>query len=255
MSIKRIAIRSLYVFAALIIVLVLLFFLLAQEHTPLHLTRTELSKIVELAEKGDADACWVLSYYYMEEEDKELYWVRKGVNYGDPRAKYSLYNIIKSRRIVIEGIDALFLLNEAAEQNFKNAQMELARIYREEKNLDKAEYWFRRASNLGSEFAMEDLSKTLLTRYRDYDSIVEAYKWVTISLMRDPNKNSGFAARDRKIQDEIIKRAKSLGFNTVKLRQDAEKEALAEDKKIPIELNPVDEMNIRLEKVLSKIKK
>lgn len=217
-----------------ILVVVSVFLLLSQDHSSYYLSRGELSKLINLAEKGDGEACWALSFYYEEDEEKSLYWKKKGASYGDPNSLYHLAHYLKykSGKETEEFVD---LLTKAAKKNHINAQEELAEFYQKcptgNGRIDIAEYWLREASKNGSVFGMLELSK-LLIEQPSYEGFVESYRWVSIMLLR-VNAGSEIDFQARKHRDQIIDNAKRHGFNIDKLTRDATAQLSKEERNIP----------------------
>ncbi len=230
--------------------------LLAQPtHFGLPLISSQVAMLTKAGEDGDIEACWALYIYYVEDEKKELYWLQKAVNYGDPRAK----TYLADRLLMQDGRDkskALVLLNEAAEKNYADAQDQLGEFYKEGKyvnaDLSKAEYWLRRAANNGRTLSMINLAELLTTTHADYKAFVEAYKWTLISLMRVEEKS--VYAKDTRTA-VIIQKAGKLGFNVDKINREAELQAIKAEKNIPIYLNVVEKDNIILQNIRTKFEK
>lgn len=242
---------------SLVLIILLIAFgkLLLQEHAGLPLSRSQVNKLIKAAESGDAEVCWVLYHYYIEDDKKELYWLQKAVDYGYPRAQMHL-----ASRLLTQGnnkgrLKALDLLNKAAKQDYANAQGELGRWYRDgtvvTQDLSMAEYWLRRAANKGSVSDMKDLAKLLVISHQDNSALVESYKWTLVALMRAPKK-SGYAKEARYIQDDIMQKAKKLDFNIDKIKRDADVQAVELEKQIPVELDPIEEQKILMQNVLRK---
>ncbi len=209
---------TLGILGILAILALLLFTFVSQEHHGLPLTRKEVKELTQKAERGDREACYRLSVYYAEDEQKALYWLRKGAVYGDPRAQYSLYGILKKRPGSQE--EAIQLLKKAAEQQYAFAQLVLGRSYRDGdiavRDSKQAEYWFRKAANNGETSAMLDLSRLLTEKHKDKAGLSEAYKWSVLALSGS-NEESLFAKELRQQQTAIIRKAKELGFNELAL--------------------------------------
>jgi len=211
---RRIIAVTLGIVCILIIFVVLLLTLFFQEHHGLPLSHKEVKELTQKAERGDREACYRLSVYYVEDEQKTLYWLRKGAAYGDPRAEYGLYGILKKQPGSQE--EAIELLKKAAVQEYEFAQWVLGRSYRDGdivvRDLKQAKYWFRRAANNGETSAMLDLSKLLTEMHKDKVGLSEAYKWSALALSQSDQK-SVFANEVRQQQIAIIEKAKGLGFD------------------------------------------
>jgi hypothetical protein len=185
---------------------------LIQVHDVSLFTRKEVKELTRLVESGDADACWCLSWNYMEEGEPERYWLRKAADSGHPKAEYRLYSILKGQN-KDQNKKAFELLRRSAEQNDAFSENELGEVYHKgeivTRDFERAEYWYRRAANAGSAFAMFNLSKVLLEVKNDKAAIIESYKWSAIAMSR----TSAAMIRIKEHQVKIIKRAEEMGLS------------------------------------------
>ncbi|MCJ7546394.1 MAG: sel1 repeat family protein [Deltaproteobacteria bacterium] len=235
MKIKHIIAIILAALAILVILSVFFFFLFSQSHRGLPLSEKEVSKLKRLAESGDIGACRCLSAYYVEDDKKALYWIRKGAEYGDPAAQYNLYSELKNKSAK-DKKEAVELLEKAAAQNYCSAQWELGQLHRDGdmvgRNLKQAEYWFRRAINNGCDLAMIDLSKLLVETRHDETGFVEAYQLLGF-LLYQSNTGSTFAKNLRQQQEVIIEKAKKQGVDVATIKRKAELQIEELKKNIP----------------------
>lgn len=220
----------------------------------LPLSSSQLHTLTTAANRGDADACWALYLYYVHDDEKNAYWLRKAVEYGNLRAYTHLASRLEAQGR--EGrVKAFELLQRAAEQDFADAQGQLGEMYRDGKlvkqNLDQAEYWFRKAANNGSIRDMRELARLLLNTYQSCDALVEAYKWTVVLSMRVPY-NSGFARDATYIQEEIVKKASEYSYGGDKIKQLANTQAEKLEKQIPPYSDPIEERNILLRHIREK---
>jgi TPR repeat protein len=225
-----------------------------QRHSGLPLKGSQVDKLTRAAANGDAEACWALYLYYVEDDEKNAYWLRKAVEYGRLRAFTHLASRLQTQGR--EGrLKALDLLSKAAEQNFADAQGELGEWYRDgkmvTKDLDTAEYWLRRAATNGALTSMRDIAKLLVNTHQEYRSLVEAYTWTVVLSVRAP-QNSGYAKDAGYIRDDITKKAKDLSFNINQIKRDAETQSVKLEKQIPVEIDAAEEQRILMRNVRMK---
>ena len=235
MKIKKVIIIILTALAILVILAVFFFLLFSQSHRGLPLSEKEVSQLTRLAESGDIGACRCLSAYYVEDDEKALYWLRKGTEYGDPTAQYNLYSELKNKSAE-DKKEAVELLKKAAVQNYCTAQWTLGQLHRDgdivERNLKKAEYWLRRAINNGCDLAMIDLSKLLAETRHDETGLVEAYQLLGF-LLYQSNSGSTFAKNLRQQQEIIIEKAKKQGVDVATMKRKAKLQVEKLKKTIP----------------------
>ncbi|MBT2772620.1 hypothetical protein J7J47_10295 [Halomonas sp. ISL-60] len=96
-----------------------------------YLSLPELMLSTAEAKRGDKNSISrLINYYgiYLNEKDKELFWMRKGAETGDPKFKYLL-----GKRILVSNPDkaeAIKLIESSASSGFEPAQEYLARYHR-----------------------------------------------------------------------------------------------------------------------------
>lgn len=196
-------------------------------------------------ESGDGKACWCLHqyYYYTKDQKKSGYWLRKGAMAGDLCAQYNYAcfyldddNVVKSKS---QGREELDLLKKAADQDHENAQRKLGHLYREgryvARDLKKSEYWFRRAVDNGSIYAMEALARNLLESRNDQESLIEAYMLTAIAIERLTRQDYKVTAQENRERQKIIRqKMEKQGFDVPALVRAAEDRAAVDQAKIPV---------------------
>jgi len=234
-------------------VAIALFLLLSQDHSSFYLNSGQLSKLIKLGEKGDGEACWALSFYYEEDEEKSLYWLKKGATYDNAASLYDLANYLKNHYGKAATKESITLLTKAAKQNYTPAQEDLAELYQQYPagKTNMTEYWFREASKNGSTSAMLDLSKLLITQ-PNYETFVESYRWVSIILLR-VEAGSTIDLKARKQRDQIVYKAKRHGFKIDKLKRDATAQLSNEERNIP-HTDPIIRRKILMESISKKLR-
>jgi hypothetical protein len=186
-----------------------------------------IAKLSQVAESGDAEAAWCVYLYYNGKEDsKAQYWLQKSATFGYPRAQYlwsakSLYSGPAEKKR-----EALDMLLKSAEKGYPLAQAEMGNVYffgsLVGKDINRSEYWYRRAAEKGVDYAMLPLAQTVLEQYyRDFRSLVEAYSWAIIGYNRS---DSSMLTEDQKrLPETIMDKARRLGFDEKAVRQASEK--------------------------------
>lgn len=236
-----------------IMVAIALFLLLSQDHSSFYLNNGQLSKLIKLGEKGDGEACWALSFYYEEDEEKSLYWMKKGASYGNATSLYDLAYYLRDQYGKEATEEFANLLTKAAKQNYVPAQEALAKHYKQYPvgKTDMVEYWLREASKNGSTFAMLDLSKLLITQ-PNYEALVAAYRWVSIILLR-VEAGSEIDLQARKHCDQIVYIAKRHGCKIDELKRDATAKLSNEERNIP-RTDPIIRRKILMESISKKLR-
>ncbi len=196
-------------------------------------TNKELALLTDKAEMGHAEACWCLSFYYLKDEKLGIYWLRKSAEYGYPRAQSLLSSFLMKTEH--DRSEAIEWLKKAADQNDIYACEELGDLYLEgeiiKKNLQQAEYWYRRSAYGEDQSAMFKLSKLLLTYHDSQSSIIEAYCWAMMDHSRR-SPGSPYANLALEYQKQIIKRGVLLGMKEKKIIKEAEKRVKVMESKI-----------------------
>ncbi len=131
MNVKRFATLSLIILLFLVTCLIVLLKLSSREYPGLPLSSRQVDKLIEAGKGGDAEACWALYLYYVDDEKKESYWLEKAAGYGDPRAQVHLASRLRFHPGKEPKEKALGLLSKAAEQNYASAQEDLVKWYQE----------------------------------------------------------------------------------------------------------------------------
>jgi TPR repeat protein len=210
----------------LIIVVLLIGIILLAIYDPFN--QPYISKLTQIAERGDGEACWCLHLYYIGRDDdkKAEYWLQKAAISGYPRAQYLwavklIRNDSPSPEIRKEGFN---LLVKSAERNYAFAQAELGFqylfgniVHRDE---NQSEYWYRRAAKNGVEFAMMELARLLSGRKNDSSSLVEAYSWSIIGYNRSDSSTLNDEAKN--LPETVMNKAKKLGFAETMIKQTSE---------------------------------
>ena len=231
---KRIFAFSLGSLFLLVILAWFLLVIVMPEPHGLGLGKTEVGQLTKRAKEGSGEACWCLSLYYMKDDEQALYWLKKGVTYGNSSAQYHMYSILANKN-PDKAVDALELLKKSAIQDNVYAQNELGDLYRDgkivERNWDQAEYFYRQAGRNGYKPAMYNLAKLLTEKSSKKATLVEAYKWSVIALFLSHEK-SVFADDLRKQMDLIIEKAAKLQYEKRSLVSTAESMAAEEGKLI-----------------------
>jgi TPR repeat protein len=197
-----------------------------------------VTKLTDIAERGDGEACWCLYLYYYDRKDstKSDYWLQKGANYGYARAQanWSAHLIYgDSPKKKAEGIKFLI---KAAEQNLWSAQAELGNLYRDgeevPRDIKKSIYWYRKAAKNADPDAMFNLAEILIANQKDNDSYIEAYCWAIIGIAKEIKT----ALRDdqKNLPDMILAKAKKAGLNDTLIKQKAELQAKEMTSKLPM---------------------
>jgi hypothetical protein len=197
-----------------------------------------VTKLTDIAESGDGEACWCLYLYYYDRKDskKADYWLQKGANAGYARAQdnWSAHLIYDdSLKKKAEGIKFLI---KAAEQNLWSAQAQLGNLYRDGeevlRDIKKSIYWYRRAAKNGHPSSMFNLAEMLIANQKDNDSYIEAYSWAIIGIAKEIKT----ALRDdqKNLPDMILAKAKKAGLNDTLIKQKAELQAKEMTSKLPM---------------------
>jgi TPR repeat protein len=256
------------VLVCVISIIILLYFIFSQtSHRGLPLGEKEVGKLIEQAEKGDAEACWCLYLYYQEDDKESDYWQQKGAGYGDLRLLHSLaISQIYAERFNSKSA-AMNLLKDIALKGHVPSQRHLAECYTEgkyiKKDLKLAKYWYQKAAQSGSKWSMSEYSEFLLKNHNDKKSLIEAYKWAELEFMRygtgsnfylkereddlKLEKSLGFTFAEKKAKEKakllndhylkkqavILKKAKHLGYDINEIREKGKAMALKEEKTMP----------------------
>ncbi len=151
----------------------------------------QIDKMVEKARGGDKEACWNLYLHYDEVGDKEkvLYWLKLGSSFGDAKAQYQLFAILKDSSNAIEKRIAIEELEKSANNNNSFAQLELGKEYINgtliQINNENAKHWLTKSAFNGEIAAMLQLANL----YFSVDhALVKAYAWTI--LANDVAKNN-----------------------------------------------------------------
>ena len=131
----------------------------------------DLPRLMELAEKGDAEAQYQLSLHYAENEPRDLAkmleWVRKAAEQGHVEAQFALSSMYAwgpEDILEIDIVEAVKWSEKAAEQGHAKSQRNMGMFYAHgngvERDYVKAREWFRKAAAQGDEGA-EARVKTL----------------------------------------------------------------------------------------------
>jgi TPR repeat protein len=196
-----------------------------------------VTKLTDIAERGDGEACWCLYLYYYDRKDskKADYWLQKGANAGYARAQdnWSAHLIYDdSRQKKAEGIKFLI---KAAEQNLWSAQAQLGNLYSDgeeaPRDIKKSIYWYRRAAKNGHPDSMFNLSKMLIANQKDSDSYIEAYCWAIIGI--EKGIKTALREDQKNLPDMILAKAKKAGLNDTLIKQKAEPKARDLATKLP----------------------
>ena len=226
-----------------------------QKHVGLPLSASEIRSLAKAGEDGDAEACWALYLYYVDNKKEEAYWLQKAAGYGYAEAQEHLAARLRFGPDNETRLKALKLMEKAAAQNYAGAQQALAFWYRDgtivERNLKTFEYWTRKAATNGLIPAMLDLAKFLLDTHDTYGALVEAYKWTTIASTR-AGSESGYAIRARRTQDQIAEKALKIGLDVPELTRDAESQAVKLVGQIPVDIDPIKAQSILLKRIREK---
>lgn len=204
-----------------------------------------ISKLTQVAERGDSEASWCVHLYYIGRDDdkKAEYWLQKAAINGYPRAQYLwAIKLIRNDSPEIKQ-EGLALLVKSAERNYPFAQTELGFQYlfgniapRDE---NRSEYWYRRAAKNGVEFAMLELARSLLDRKNDSASLVEAYSWSLIGYNRSDSATLSDEAKN--LPETIINKAKRLGLDETVIKQASELQIKELELKIPGAIEGLDD--------------
>lgn len=205
----------------------------------------EVKKLEKLAESGDGEACWCLAgyYTYINDEGGSEHYLKEGALLGEPRSEYLIADSLMRKGNAKDINAGLELLEKSARQEYADAQRALGKLYWDGKivgrkivnpNLALSEYWYRKAACNGHEFAMYELSKLLLDKDSNKKNLIEAYKWLTIAVLRS-NPKSAFYQDIAKQKISVVNKMTILGFDSLALKQTAESDAKEEQKIIPKE--------------------
>jgi tetratricopeptide (TPR) repeat protein len=134
--------------------------------------------------------------------------MRKAANMGHPGAQYEMHGILQ-RQWMVNNPDRVsdtpstlfeeryMWLERAAENGNPHAQKTIGTKYLTEKKLDKAEYWFRRATDSAPPFQAVWEPLTELAKYLD----IYGYKDKALAIYRESARSGG-----KKAQEELEKR-------------------------------------------------
>lgn len=201
----------------------------------LRFTESEAQKLTVKATAGNGKACFCLSLYYFLDDNKRLYWLKKGVEYGDDEAEFFMsekymYSFFWFRRKA-----GLVLLIKSAAKGNENAQMSLGDLYKKgelvNKDLKQAEYWYRMSAMSSGESSMVRLAELIMENTNDTPRLIEAYSWTILAM----NRSKGFPGLARmaeELQEQIIVKVKKLSYDRSSFLAKAQSLATAEEKKI-----------------------
>jgi hypothetical protein len=203
-----------------------------------HLSSDEVKELTPLAERGDVDACSRLRFHYSDagQDERGLYWLRKGAAYGDPNAQVFLFELLTGYRKPQYYKDALAWLEKAAINNYPPAQLRMGELYKDggivDPDLNKAAYWFQKGANNGYRHSMLYLSELMTERAKIRRELIEAYKWTMIALS-GVESQTPFGREVSQQQETIIKKVGALGDNAAFVKREAERRMRAEIESIP----------------------
>jgi len=200
----------------------------------------ELNDLERKAEGGDIDAIRCLcDYYVFKDSEKAVIFARKGAKLGDAALTYLLGITLVTFEDSKENAEGIAALRKAANQNYSLAQKALADCYEYgkgvQKNLTKAEKWFRRAAIQGDRIAMVEVVRHLTVRARDISTLTEAHGWTLLILKRVPSwVKQSFVDKVYLGQDRILAKAEGFGADKKTFISRAEEWARREDVNIPM---------------------
>ncbi len=108
-------------------------------------------------------------------------------------------------------------MKKAANNGLRDAMKQLAKLYLQGEGVQKdpaeGEKWLRRAAEKADPFAMNDLSKLLMEKYPDRESIAEAWGWSKLAVAQSQSYRGSVLGTDASKQLELVaNRAKDMGI-------------------------------------------
>lgn len=160
---------------------------------PVHAEESNFAKTLASAEKGDAEAQYVMGRSYAKGDRiaqnfaKAIEWYRKAAEQGNPKAQSNLgAHLLEGTGIKADAAEAVKWFRKAAEQGDSIAQYNLGLMISQgnghPRDVKEASLWFEKAAQQGLASAQASLGELLLLgAYGIPRNYVDAAKWLRMA--------------------------------------------------------------------------
>ncbi len=133
----------------------------------------------KLAESGNPAASFELARYYEEQDDfgRAAMYYAKSAQGGNEKARFKMASSLLKKRdaTVAEKTQARDLLIQLSESGNQEANIELARFFRDQEDLDNASVYYLKAGESGNAKAYFELA-AIEEKKKNYSAAIELYK-------------------------------------------------------------------------------
>jgi len=211
--------------AGLLILGVSALFLRGGSPSSTQLETMDMADIVKLAEKGNAEGQFNLSYNYatgerVPQNHKESFkWMKKAAEQGHTKAQFMLgVNYQEGVGVPVNIEEAVKWYKSAAEKGYVEAQAKLGIIYLKAEDLTEGFKWITKAAEQGNFRAQCSLSLSYFEGIAHTKDITKAYAWAIVAKVSDEEEvrpvighyekrmTRGQIADGQKLASEIYKR-------------------------------------------------